>query len=172
MTTKSDAGGYFEFSVVPPGQYVVGVSVRRGMEPEILYPTTFYPGVSFPSDATVIEVGEGTHERLDPLRLPAPRRSRELSGRVVWSDGQPAAGASVSLLAGESTWQPAAEGVQTESDGRFTFVVRDGLSYTVRASYNLPDDPKHRQVAAVVGPFVISDPVASLQLVLVAPREP
>ena len=172
LTTKTDGGGSFEFSEVPPGSYVVGASVRRGIEPEILYPRTFYPGVPVPSDATVIEVGEGTHQSLDPLRLPAARRSRELSGRVVWADGQPAAGASVSLSAGEATWQQVASGIQTEIDGRFTFVVHEGLSYTARASHSIPDDPKHRHAGAIVGPFVISDQTASLQLVLVAPREP
>jgi hypothetical protein len=169
MTTKTDSGGYFDFSEVPPGQYVVGVSLRRGIEPSIVYPTTFYPGTRSPSDATVIEIGEGNHQQLEAFRLPPARQRRELMGRVVGSDGRPVPGAFVSLSDGDLTWRQVAVGIGTDADGQFTFVVHDGLSYTARATYNIPDDPAHRQVQASVGPFVASAQLASLRLVLVAP---
>jgi hypothetical protein len=172
MAAKTDAGGYFEFSEVPPGHYVVGASLRRALETNLVYPRTFYPGTPTPSDAIVVEIGEGNPQRLDPLRLPPARQRRELTVSVVWSDGRSVPGAVVSLFDGEAIWRQVAVGTRTDGDGRFTFVVHDGLSYTARASYNLPDDPMHRQVQASAGPFIGSAQLAAaLQLVLVTPAD-
>jgi hypothetical protein len=59
--------------------------------------------------------------------------------------------------------------IQTDADGRFTFVVHDGLSYSAMASFDLPDDRQHRQVQARAGPFVASPQLEPLRLVMVAP---
>jgi len=171
VTTTTDSGGYFEFSEMSPGQYVVGVSLQRKMEAGIVYPRTFYPGTSAVRDAIVVNIGEGNRQQLEPLRLPAARQSRELTGIVVGSDGHPVSGAWVSLVDGEARWRQVALGIKTDSDGRFTFVVYDGLSYTAKAWYDIPADPKHRQANASVGPFVVTPTIAPLQLSLVPPND-
>jgi hypothetical protein len=169
LTGKTDSGGYYEFSDVPPGRYVVGVSLQRTIEPEVVYARTFHPGTASSSAATIVEIGAGSHQQLEPLKLPPPRQRRTLTGRVVWSDGRSVPGAFVSLQDGEVNWRQVAVAIQTDADGRFTFAVHDGLSYTARASFNLPDDPQHRQVQATAGPFVASPQLEPLRLVMVAP---
>jgi hypothetical protein len=168
IRTETDSGGYFEFSEIPPGHYVVGVSLQRKVEVGIVYPRTFYPGTSAARDAVVINIGEGNREQLEPLRLPGARQSRELAGVVIGSDGHPFSGAFVALEDGEARWRQVAAGIKTDSDGRFKFVVYDGLSYTAIA---WSDDPKHRQAGASVGPFVVTSTIAPLQLRLGPPND-
>jgi hypothetical protein len=169
LTGKTDSGGYYEFSDVPPGRYVVGVNLQRGIEPAIVYTRTFHPGTASPGAATIVEIGAGSHQQLEPLKLPPPRQRRTLTGQVVWSDGRPVPGAFVSPQDGEADWRQVAIAVRTDADGRFTFVVHDGLSYGARASFNLPDDPQYRQAQARAGPFIVSPRLEPLRLVLVAP---
>lgn len=170
IPAKTDHAGNFEFSEIPPGQYVLGVSLQRRMEPETVFPRTFHPGTANLSEATVITVGEGNRQELQPMKLPPPRRRREITGVVVSADGLPVPDALVSLWDGEANWRQVATGIQTEADGRFTFRVLDGLSYIARASYNLPDDPQHRQLQATAGPFIVTNDLASLRLVLTPAR--
>jgi hypothetical protein len=155
MTTKTDAGGYFAFGPVPPGQYVIGVTLRRMIESEVMYPRTFYRRKGDSSDATVVNVGPGEHQQLDPLRLPRAAAARTLSGRVVWPDGSPVSRASVWLTDGDKDWQQVAVGTQTDSDGRFTFVVHDGFRYAAHASYRTEEDPTgRRELRVKVGPLL------------------
>ena len=80
-------------------------------------------------------------------------------------------GAFISLWDGASTWRQVGGGIQTDADGRFRFLVHDGLSYVARAHYNLPDDPNRRQAHAIAGPFVVSPQVTPLTLILVTPPD-
>jgi hypothetical protein len=166
LTTETTVGGFFEFTEVPPGRYVVGISLRRRETP-ILYPRTFHPGTAIASEATIVTIGEGNHQPLvDPLRLPPPRTSRETVGRVIWPDGRPVSGAGVSLQDGTASWQQLGGAIKTDSDGRFSFVVHDGLSYLIHAWYGAQIDSQWRQVQASAGPFAINGPMASLTIVL------
>lgn len=171
LKAKSSPTGFYEFTDVPPGEYMVGVSLRHTREPDVLYPRTFHPGAPVWPDATVVTIGEGDHRQLEPFRLPAPRQRRELTGVVIWPDARPAAGAFVSLIDGDHGFHLAGAGMRVDVDGRFGFVVHDGLSYTVRASFNIADDPQRRQLEASAGPFVVSSQTAPITLRLIAPRD-
>jgi 5-hydroxyisourate hydrolase-like protein (transthyretin family) len=168
LTTKTDRDGRFEFGDLSPGRYGVGVSLRRMIEPPILYPKTLYPGTPTESYASIIELGEGNHVQLEPLRLPPARESRELTGFVVWPDGRPASGVSVWLDDGEHGDRIVAMSVRTGGDGRFRFVVHDGLSYRVRALYTSLQDGGTQRFDATEEPFVASVELRSPRLVLAA----
>jgi 5-hydroxyisourate hydrolase-like protein (transthyretin family) len=167
LTTKTDHDGRFEFGDLSPGRYGVGVSLRRVIEPPILYPKILYPGTPTESNATIIELGEGNHVQLEPLRLPPARESRELTGFVVWPDGRPASSVSVWLADGD-TDRIVASSVRTGEDGRFRFVVHDGLSYKVRALYTLLQGGHTQRFDATDEPFVASAQLRSPRLVLAA----
>lgn len=64
----------------------------------------------------------------------------------------------------------AAGGITTDDQGRFSFRVFEGLTYTVRAFYNNADDvrPQHRQVQTSEA-VRIAGPPAPIRLVL-SPR--
>jgi 5-hydroxyisourate hydrolase-like protein (transthyretin family) len=168
LTTKTDRDGGFEFGDLSPGRYGVGVSLRRMIEPPILYPKTLYPGTPTESYAAIIELGEGNHVQLEPLRLPLARESREFTGFVVWPDGRPASGVSVWLADGEDGDRIVAMSVRTGGDGRFRFVVHDGLGYRVRALYTSLQDGGTQRFDATEEPFVASAQLRSPRLVLAA----
>ena len=127
LTATSDSDGHYELRDVPPGQYVVGVGLKRSMESlDDLYPRTFYPGATAASAAEVITVGEGNRQELQPFTLPPPRRRREIVGFVVWPDGRPAIDVSVSLADADESWRQLAAGIRTEGDGSFRFTVYEG----------------------------------------------
>lgn len=173
ITATSDSAGFYEISEVPPGEYVVGVALQRTMEGDHddVYPRTFHPGTADAARATVVTVGEGTRVELEPFRLPASLARRQISGVVVWPDGQPVPYASIALWDGEASWRQVANGIETDAEGRFNFTVYEGSSYIARAHYNLPGDPATlRQAHGMTGPVVVSAATAPLRVVLKLPN--
>jgi hypothetical protein len=168
LRAPSDAGGRFEFTEVPPGRYVVGVDLTRRMNPEVVFPMTFHPGTADPGSPTVVQVDGGEQRDLEPMTLPQARRPYRLTGTVVFEDGSPASGAFISLWDGGATWRQVAVGIKTESDGSFSFVVHQGLSYVAGASYW--DEAQRRHVRGTVGPFVVAGDTGPLKVVLSAAR--
>jgi hypothetical protein len=150
-----------------PGRYGVGVSLRRTIEPPILYPKTLYSGTPTETYAAIIELGEGTHLHLEPLPLPPARQSRELSGTVVSPDGRPVSGASVSLTDGGDREHFVAVSTRTDSGGRFKFIVHDGLPYMVRALYIVRSGTDTQRFEASDSTFVASEILPTPRLVLV-----
>jgi hypothetical protein len=170
MRVIADAGGAFEIAEVPPGQYVVGVDLIRRINAELVFPMTFHPGTADPALATVVRVGNGTRHELEPLTVQPPRRVLRLTGQITFEDGTPVSRASISLQDGAATWRQVAYGINTEFDGSFSFLVHEGLSYVVNAWYNDPDDPQAKQLRTTVGPFVVSDQIGPLHVVLTRTR--
>jgi hypothetical protein len=166
LTTKSDRDGRFEFGELSPGRYGIGVSLRRTIEPPILYPKTLYPGTPSETYAAILELGEGAHLQLEPLPLPPARQSRELTGTVVSPDGRPVSGASVSLTDGDIREHFVAISTRTDSGGRFRFIVHDGLSYMVRALYIVQSGAETQRFEASDSTFVASEVLPAPRLVL------
>ena len=167
LTARTDVGGFFEFIEVPPGEYVVGISLRRGIEPPVLYPRTFYPGTANANNATTVTIDAGNRQSLPaPLRLPPPRTSREVVGRVVWTDGRPVLGAAISIWDGTASWRQVGLGMRTDADGRFSLVLHDGLSYLIRATYGAQVGSEWRSVQASARLVLNSDAAEPLTLVL------
>jgi 5-hydroxyisourate hydrolase-like protein (transthyretin family) len=166
LTTKSDRDGRFEFEELSPGRYGIGVSLRRTIEPPILYPKTLYPGTPTETYAAIIELGEGDHLQLEPLRLPPALESHELAGVVLWPDGRLASGVTVWLDDGERSDRIVASSLRTGSDGRFKFIVHAGLSYRVRALYTFSQGGDTQRFEAADEPFVASAQLRSPRLVL------
>jgi hypothetical protein len=164
LNVQSDADGSFEFSEVSPGRYVVGVDLRRGMDPKVVFPPTFHPGTPNPAAATVVELDGGQHRDLEPMTLPPARRSLRLTGTVVYEDGRPAAGAFISLRDGIETWRQVAVGTRTGSDGTFSFTVYEGLSYI--ASSSQWDEEKRKRIAGTLGPFVATQDTGPVRVVI------
>jgi len=164
LNTQSDAGGSFEFLDVSPGRYVVGVDLKRGMDPKVVFPPTFHPGTPNHSLATIVQLEGGQHRDLEPMTLPQGRRSQRLTGTVVYEDGRPAAGVFISLRDGIEKWRQVAVGTKTRLDGTFSFTVYEGLSYIASASQW--DEENRRQIGGDFGPFVVSQEMEPVKVVM------
>jgi hypothetical protein len=159
----SDTAGRFELVDIPPGQYLVGVGLRPSMDAEIAFPSTYYPGTSEVSAAKVIEVGAGTQVDLGVLNLPEALRTHTLTGVVVMPDGTPVHKAHVALYS--TRFLQGGMAVSTDELGRFRLRVHEGLSYTIRAFFNVIGQPARQQIHATQA-ISINGPPEPLRLVL------
>jgi hypothetical protein len=161
----NDAGA-FEITEVPPGDYFVGVDLVRRMDARLVFPTTFYPGTNNSALATVVRVEGGARHSLGPLVLPPAREAFTLTGTVTFEDGSPVAGAFVVLDDGDGMFFQVADGVTSDFDGTFSFLVHEGLSYTAHADYFDAKTPRAKRIRTTVGPFVATEKMPPLKVVL------
>jgi len=134
LSAQTDAEGQFEFKLVPPGDYLLGVRLLSSSGYELPpYPRTYYPGVTTKAQAGIVSVKEG--ERLPNLELRLPPRLAEYSveGFVVWEDGRPAPGVSIYVSLQEEGELSSHASLRADERGRFTLKVYEGLSYQVSA---------------------------------------
>jgi protocatechuate 3,4-dioxygenase beta subunit len=125
------ADGSFEFTNLPPGRYVVGVSLEHNVASDHPYPRMFYPGVAALEDAAVVELQRGEQLQIGNLTLPAPLTQTIVQGSVVGMDGQPAVGAQVVAV---NNWGASAGSMFTKEDGRFRLTLYSNHSYRLRAT--------------------------------------
>ena len=116
--------------------------------------------------STIAEILD--QRELEPFVVPPARPSYRLTGTVLFADRVPASGVVVSLSDGATSWRQVASGIKTGSDGSFSFVVHEGLSYIATASYW--DEVQGKTSGAILGPFVMTAETRPLQIVLSAPK--
>jgi hypothetical protein len=164
LRARSDAGGGFEFTDVSPGRYVVGVGLTRSIwDGDVVFPRVFHPGTTDATSATVVRIDGGQQQSLEPMTLPAPRRTYRLTGTLVFEDGRPASRAIVSLWDGLERWRQVAAGIDSD-DGTFSFVVHEGLSYSARAQYW--DETQRASFSGTAGPFIVGPETPPLRIEL------
>jgi len=84
----TDEQGQFEIKELPPGNYLIGINIDSQPSGQAPFPSTFYPGVSTRSQATILTLAEGEKISNLTLRLPARLATRVIEGTLVYSDGQ------------------------------------------------------------------------------------
>jgi hypothetical protein len=60
ISARADADGYYEFSALRPGAYLLGVNLLRPPAHGTPYKPTYYPGTTDIAAAVPVTVGEGT----------------------------------------------------------------------------------------------------------------
>ncbi len=131
---RTDAEGRYAMKLVPPGRYLLGVRIAGSAgSTYVPFPQTYYPGVKEQAGATVISLDEGEHFEAEVLILPPRFVERQLNGIVRDSKGQAVAGATVWLK--ENQYQDADMPYrrETDSEGRFSFPVYEGIKYRLNA---------------------------------------
>lgn len=121
IVTESD--GNFTILNVPPGKYVLAVNHNILPEIESPYPTSFYPGTSIRNKAQIIEIKAG--KEIDGIEFVlGPERliEKNITGRIVFPDGRPAANTDVYLKEDENEVCCVLKNVKTDAEGYFTLV--------------------------------------------------
>ena len=166
---KTDEEGRYKASSIPAGEYLVGINVRglpRSIEPAELpkdflcpncsmivenlraneqagasaYPRMFYPGVFQTAKAERLLLAPQQELRNIDFRLPPRPTESVVKGRVLRTDGTPAAGAQVSYR--EVTYEDLISfeyGVRANAQGEFSFKTYRGARYIVEADYSAVD---------------------------------
>lgn len=163
LSATTDADGYFEFTTVPPGDFLLGYHLlNSALQESQPYARTYYPGVTSKALATVVTVKEGQMLSGLTLQMPAPLSPRTVTGGIVWSDGEPVNGASVYLSLIEEGEMSSFSSVQADAQGHFTLKLLEGLQYKVSA-YRQVNGGKSAQSEYIDIPMALEQP---LRLVL------
>lgn len=128
----TDDEGRYEFHMVQPGNYLLGLNLRWAPDKHDPYRRTYYPGVNDKSEAALIVMGEGEKLKGYDLTLPPRLVERELSVTVVWPDGKPAAGATIRFEMNEGT--SLGEAVKTDEKGMAVINLFDKYRYILLAT--------------------------------------
>jgi protocatechuate 3,4-dioxygenase beta subunit len=133
-TVTTDKEGGYEMKLVRPGRYFFGVRIYGLAGSTYMpFPRTYYPGVREADRAAIITVVEGQRIDLNDLILPPRFVERILNGVVVDTEGRPVSGATVWLKENEYQDRDMPYRKETDSEGRFSFKVFEGINYNLRA---------------------------------------
>jgi hypothetical protein len=142
----TDTEGNYSFKGLKAGRYRLGVNIGRMPDVSAPYPETFYPGVPQPERATILSLVEGQKLTNRNIQLPPKLVEREITGVIVWPDGNPAEKSSrgaVPNIGLVFSVQDPQLGVtltpfrrdrtvtQKVEDGRFSFIGFEGYSYVI-----------------------------------------
>jgi hypothetical protein len=190
---KTDQEGRYKASSIPAGEYLVGINLRglpRSIEAAELpkdflcpncsiivenlradgqasvYPRMFYPGVFQTAKAERLLLSPQQDLRNIDFRLPPRPAESVVKGRVLRTDGTPAAGAQVSYR--DVTYEDLISfeyGVRANTQGEFSFKAYRGGRYLVEADY-LAGDPRQRSGRSELLTVVVTKPDESITLII------
>lgn len=126
--------GRYEFTGVPPGEYLLGVSVAAPPQRHTPYEATYYPGGSDLGRARVFKLSAG--ERVTGIDITLPERIPQviITGIIKRADGASVVRARVELNDARLPSVPLALGPSADADvqGRFSIPVFLGREYLLR----------------------------------------
>ncbi len=138
-TAVTDNRGYYQFTRLSPGRFVIGINLREQRAATARPPRIFYPGVQKVSAARRVSLGQGEHVSLDDFTLPLQTRVLAIAGVVIDPDGRPAHGARVYLKGAGEGDSILSEPVTTDSWGRFAIAAIAGDRYRLFAERSRTD---------------------------------
>lgn len=142
-SVRTDTEGRYEVKLLRPGRYLFGVRIYGlAGSTYVPYPRTYYPGVSDAARATTITLVEGQRLELSDFILPTRFVERMLTGIVVDADGQPVSGATVWLKENEYSHRDMPYRNETDSEGRFSFKVYEGVKYQLRTYVDISNSKR------------------------------
>lgn len=170
LYVHTDEQGRFEFRLLPPGEYLLGVRLNRLPESTFAYPRTFYPGTQQLASTRAIKISEGQTLEGYNIQLPQKLKPRSIEGVVVWPDGRPVPQANICFEEVEFADESICRGVvmHDEDDGRFSFTGFEGLRYLVRAHVNVGATASQRHAEPVEVPAKGS--ITDVRLVITEPN--
>lgn len=150
MFVRTNAEGRYEYKLVKPGRYLLGVRIYGSAgSTYVPFPRTYYPGVSEEAQANVIGITEGQTIDLSELILPPRLAERTLNGVVVDAEGRPVKGATVWLKEIEYSDKDMPYRTESDGEGSFSFKVYAGFKYTLNAYIEAKTEGKRKRSGIV-----------------------
>jgi hypothetical protein len=161
---RTGADGRFEFTPLPPGQYVLVVNLDDRREPTKFNRRVYHPGTRVPGEAAIVTVDGPAIVDAGVFHVLPDPVERTITGAVVWSDGGAAIDAEL-LLHGAA---PAR--VPLDAAGRFRVTLPYGARFTLRARGHRDVNGRMRESADVSTEIGRHDRDRDVQLVLRVPQ--
>jgi hypothetical protein len=162
----TDANGKYEFRMVQPGRYFLGINLEWAPDDKYPYPRMYYPAVAEETSAKVLLVGDG--EKLVDLDLALPPRlvERSVSGVVTWLDARPAAGARVFFELRDDPGKSMPKHAVVDAEGQFSLRLFRGHAYVIYANIESSSSNYVHSEAIELSPTEKTGPI---QLILTQP---
>jgi hypothetical protein len=161
---RTGAGGRFEFTPLPHGQYVLVLNLDDRPESTEFDRRAYYPGTRVPGEAKIVTIDGPTIVDAGSFRVPPDPVERTVTGVVVWSDGMPASDAELVLHGA------APERVPLDAVGHFRVTLPYGARFTLRAEGRREVNGRVRQSPDVSTAIGRNDRDREVQLVLRVPQ--
>lgn len=131
----TDENGRFRIDDIGLGQYFLIANDDNVIDSDEPFPLTYYPGVFDKEKATVLTVASGDKLQDFDIHIPSQRPTRIIQGRLLFSDGRPAADESVEFASEEKPGQDQDRVfAKTDAEGRFKLSVLEGSKGTLHGS--------------------------------------
>ncbi|MEN3328515.1 MAG: Carboxypeptidase regulatory-like domain [Acidobacteriota bacterium] len=125
----TDEEGQFEITQIPNGQYVLVANPDGRLSSREPFPTIFYPNVTEPERAAVIDISPGEKLANLDIFIPKLEETVTIAGTLRYSDGNPVSGEPVNFKAGKSNEKVDGDaGEKTDDAGRFTLTILKGVT--------------------------------------------
>lgn len=129
----TDSDGRYDFSLVPPGEYLVSAN-NLGPSPTRPYPRVYYRKADSDAAATGVHVeASGITEHIE-VTLPSAWTGVTVHARVLQPDGSPATGADVEAVDVDYAWTVEPAMATAGENGDATLKVYDGRIYYLTAT--------------------------------------
>ena len=134
----TDAEGRYKLEEVPPGKYLIAANDDGKLSGDEPFPLVFYPGTFEREKASVVTVGRGDRRADYDVAVPSLHPTVNVSGVLLYSDGHPAADASVTFETRQADARYERNAYATTDDaGRFTLTLLKGVPGKLYADFSV-----------------------------------
>jgi len=142
--SETDEQGYYSFLNLTPGRYKLVMNAYTLPSSRVPYPTIYWPSAYDEASAREIEVKDEDAAQTYDFLLPPELKTKRVTGTILLSDGSPAIGATVLVMAVPGNRSIATEEdgpTLTDADGQFSYIAAEGTDYRVTALLHTQHPP-------------------------------
>ncbi len=177
LLAVSGAAGLFSFQNVPAGSYNLSINFDEKPSPLSPYATVFYPNAINRAEAEVFKIDSNSQLNGLIFRLPPKLNQRKITGKVLWSDGNPIPDAYIFLRDVEFDKSLIFGAIKSDNKGNFSIVGFEGRKYQVGAVlFEMTGKTVAESNGTVIGTansgaFILNAGTANVKLTVKLPKE-